>query len=94
MNYVLAVMTSLSNDSKKVVLKARGRAIATAVDVAEITRRRFIKELVVEKISIGTEEMSRRGLEGTRGVSSIEITLSRPVETEMEKGEEGKEAGG
>ncbi|MCJ7425053.1 RNA-binding protein, partial [Candidatus Bathyarchaeota archaeon] len=32
-------MTRLSaNDSKEVILKARGQAITTAVDVAEITR--------------------------------------------------------
>ncbi|MFW6117741.1 MAG: RNA-binding protein, partial [Thermoproteota archaeon] len=35
MSYVLAVITSLSQgDAEKVVLKARGRAISTAVDVA------------------------------------------------------------
>jgi DNA-binding protein len=94
MNYVLAVMTGFSRDSKEVVLKARGRAITTAVDVAEITRSRFMKELTVEQITTRTEQLPRRELEGTRGVSSIEITLSRPVETETEKGEEGKEAAG
>jgi DNA-binding protein len=97
MNYVLAVMERLSSDSKEVVLKARGRAISTAVDVAEITRRRFMKELAVEQISIGTEQMPRRELEGTRGtrgVSSIEITLSRFITKETEKGEDGKEAAG
>jgi DNA-binding protein len=79
MDYVLAVMTRLSaNDSKEVVLKARGRAIATAVDVAEITRSRFMKDLKVSKIAIGTEEMpAREGENRARMVSTMEITLTK-----------------
>lgn len=76
MSYVLAVISSFTaSDSKEVTLKARGRAISTAVDVAEITRRRFMKELSVGKITTGTEEMQRRE-GGTRMVSTIEITLT------------------
>ena len=48
MSYVLAIITSLSSGTlKEVTLKARGQAITTAVDVAEITRNRFIKDLKV-----------------------------------------------
>ena len=90
MNYVLAVMTALSSDSEEVVLKARGRAITTAVDVEEITKRRFIKTLEVKQITIGTEELPLRERDGTRAVSSIEITLSRPREPET--GEKKREA--
>jgi len=79
MDYVLAVMTRLSaSDSKEVVLKARGQAITTAVDVAEITRNRFLKDLKISKISIGTEEMpAREGENRARMVSTIEITLTK-----------------
>jgi len=79
MNYVLAVITSLSaSNAKEVTLKARGRAITTAVDTAEITRRRFIKDLKVSKISTGTEEMpAREGENRTRMVSTMEITLTK-----------------
>ena len=79
MDYVLAVITRLSSsDAKEVVLKARGRAIATAVDVAEITRRRFLKDLKVSKISIGTEEMPpREGENRARMVSTVEIALTK-----------------
>ena len=79
MDYVLAVITRLSsNDAKEVILKARGRAIATAVDVAEITRRRFLKDLKVSKISIGTEEMPpREGENRARMVSTVEIALTK-----------------
>lgn len=79
MNYVLGIITSFTgSNAKEVTLKARGRAITTAVDVAEITRRRFMKELNVSKIIIGTEEMPPREGEGrARMISTIEITLTR-----------------
>lgn len=79
MSYVLAVITAFSgSDAKEITLKARGQAITTAVDVAEITKRRFLKELEIGKISIGTEEMPPREGEGRpRMVSTMEITLSR-----------------
>jgi len=76
MSYVLAIITYLNTpNAKEVVLKARGRAITTAVDVAEITRRRFMEKIKISKIDIGTEEVKEE--EGrTRAVSTIEITLS------------------
>jgi DNA-binding protein len=78
MAYVLAVLTSFSDtNTPEVLLKARGKAITTAVDVAEITKRRFIKELTVDNISIGTEQLEQRE-GGTRAVSTIEITLKNP----------------
>ncbi len=79
MDYVLAVMTRISaGNAKEVVLKARGQAIATAVDVAEITRNRFLKDLKVSKVAIGTEEMPpREGENRARMVSTMEITLTK-----------------
>ena len=75
MNYVLAVIMNFnSSDAKEVTLKARGRAITTAVDVAEVTRGRFMKDLKVSGITIGTEEIQRE--DGTRNVSTIEIKLT------------------
>jgi len=77
MNYVLGIITSFSgSNTKEVTLKARGQAINTAVDAAEITRHRFMKDLSVGKITVGTEEMQREE-GGTRNVSTIEITLVR-----------------
>ena len=73
MNYVLAVITQFNEGNGEVVLKARGRAISRAVDVAEITRHRFLKELVVKDIKIGTEEVT--GDRGTSNVSTVEVTL-------------------
>ena len=79
MDYVLAIMSRISaGNAKEVVLKARGQAIATAVDVAEITRNRFLKDLKVSKVAIGTEEMPpREGENRTRMVSTIEIALTK-----------------
>jgi DNA-binding protein Alba len=79
MDYVLAIITSLSaSNAKEVTLKARGQAITTAVDAAEITRSRFLKDLKVSKIAIGTEEMPpREGENRARMVSTIEITLTK-----------------
>ena len=77
MDYVLAVMTRISaSNGKEITLKARGKAITTAVDAAEITRNRFLKDLKVSKIAIGTEEMPpREGENRARMVSTMEITL-------------------
>jgi DNA-binding protein Alba len=79
MSYVLAIITSLSaSNAKEVTLKARGQAITTAVDVAEITRSRFLKDLKVSKIAIGTEQMpAREGENSARLVSTMEITLQK-----------------
>lgn len=78
MSYVLAIITAFSGNQKQVTLKARGQAITTTVDVAEITRNRFIKDLKVTKIAIGTAEMPpREGENKTRMVSTIEITLNK-----------------
>jgi DNA-binding protein len=79
MSYVMAVMTALSSgDISEITLKARGRAITTAVDVAEITSNRFIKDLAVTSVGIGTEELpAREGENRSRNVSIIEIKLAK-----------------
>jgi DNA-binding protein len=74
MTYVLSVVSLISSGSNEVILKARGRAITTAVDVAQVTKRRFLDSLKIENVTIGTEEVqTKEG--GKRSVSSIEITL-------------------
>ncbi|MBU6996601.1 MAG: DNA-binding protein Alba [Theionarchaea archaeon] len=76
MSYVLAVITLFNEGNKTVILKARGKAISTAVDVCELTRNRFLSELEVKEIKTGTEELPRRE-GGTINTSTIEITLSK-----------------
>ena len=79
MSYVMAVITALSSGAiNEITLKARGRAITTAVDVAEITSNRFMKDLKVKAIGIGTEEMPpREGENRSRMVSTMEIKLAK-----------------
>ena len=48
MNYCIAIITSLQEKGGSVAVKARGRAISTAVDVVELTRSRFFKDITVE----------------------------------------------
>jgi archaea-specific DNA-binding protein len=76
MNYVLAVMTQFNKPASTVTLKARGRSISRAVDTAEITRNRFMHDLMVMDITIGTEVIQSE--EGrTVNVSSMEIKLGK-----------------
>lgn len=75
MNYVLATTMPLM-EGRKVIIKARGRAISKAVDIVEVVRRRFLQNVNIEKISIGTEE-GRVGTDGRpRSVSTIDIIIS------------------
>lgn len=76
MNYVLAVVTQMNNGAEEVFLKARGRAISRAVDVAEIVRNRFIHDVDIFNIEISTEEIENS--EGNKtNVSTIEIQIKK-----------------
>jgi len=80
MNYVTGVvMQFTTKNAHEVVIKARGKFISRAVDVAEVTARKFLKEqnIKVKGIAIGSEEFENK--EGKRiNVSIIEITLTKP----------------
>ena len=76
MAYVLAVVTQLNQGAKVVTLKARGKAISRAVDVAEIVRNKFMQQIKLGGIEISTEEIATD--EGNPlKVSAIEITLNK-----------------
>jgi len=76
MNYVLAAITQLNSGANQVAIKARGRAISRAVDVAEIVRRRFVTDAQIKDVKIYTEELTNE--EGNKiNVSCIEIYLAR-----------------
>lgn len=77
MNYVIACLTFFNSGAKKVMIKARGRAISRAVDTVELLRRAFIKDIQLQDITIGTEEVTRSNGQKTN-VSIIEITVTRP----------------
>lgn len=76
MSYVLAVITQLSAGVKEVNIKSRGRSISRAVDVAEVVRNKFMNDVKVKNIEIGTEEREIEG--GNRiNVSTMNIVLAK-----------------
>jgi len=76
MAYVLAVMTQLNSGKAEIRVKARGKSISRAVDVAEIVRRKFLSSLRVKSIRIDTEEHELED-KTTVPVSMIEIVLCK-----------------
>jgi DNA-binding protein len=77
MSYVLAVVTQFSEGNDTVHVKARGKAISRAVDVAEIVRSKFEEDATVEDIEIDTDQIETD--EGDElNVSSIQIDLAKP----------------
>lgn len=74
MGYVLAALTQFTNGAKEVVIKARGKLTAKAITVAEVLRNRYLPELKVKDVKIGTEELTSEDGKVSR-VSSIEIYL-------------------
>lgn len=76
MSYVLGVITQFGSGQNQVSIKARGRAISKAVDVAEIVRRKFAQEARISSIETGTEEMKLETGQKIN-VSTINITLTK-----------------
>lgn len=76
MSYVLACVTQFNDGKSDVILRARGRAISHAVDVAEIVKNKFVTDTKVKNVSIGTEEVQTEQGEKLN-VSSIEIVLGK-----------------
>ena len=76
MAYCMAVMSAMRDNNSEVTLMARGRAISTAVDVAEVVMNQYISDLSVRDITIGTEQLESE--DGRpRNVSNIAITLAK-----------------
>ena len=76
MNYVLAVVSQFNVGSENVIIKARGKSISRAVDVAEVVRKRYVMDAKVKEIRIGTEQLPDESGK-TTNVSSIEIFLAK-----------------
>ena len=79
MNYVTGVvMQFTTNNADKVIIKSRGKFISKAVDVAEVSRKKF---LVNENISVGDVKIGSEEFESKEGktvnVSILEITLKK-----------------
>lgn len=78
MNYVTAiVMQFTTKNAEEVVIKARGKFISRAVDVAEVAAKRFLESTVsVKDIKIDSEEFTNKEGKQVR-VSTIEIVLGK-----------------
>ena len=76
MSYVLAAVTQLGAGQKEIYLKARGKAISKAVDVAEIVKNKFVSDAKLGDIKIGTEEIEGENKEKIN-VSTIELVLRK-----------------
>lgn len=72
MAYVMATLATF-NHNEVVQIKARGRSITTAVDVAEITRNRYMTGMEKPEITIGTDKIEDD--RGMRNVSTMTITM-------------------
>ncbi len=77
LNYVRACLTLLKSGESEVLIKARGRSISTAVDVVEVTKNRFVNDLKIVDISIGTVRLTSPDRDQPTNVSSIEIKVTR-----------------
>lgn len=76
MNYVTAVvMQFTTKNAEEVLIKARGKFISRAVDVAEIAMKRFLDNNVkVKDVKIDSEDFKNKEGKDVR-VSIIEIVL-------------------
>ncbi len=81
MNYVTGVvMQFTTKNASLVTIKARGKFISRAVDVAEVTSKRFLdSNVTVRDIIIGSDEFQTPEGKLVR-VSTIEITLTKQRE--------------
>ncbi len=76
MAYATALMMHFQSGTKILTIKARGRAISTAVDVVEVCRRRFFGgKMTVKEVTIGTQVIGEGG--DTRNVSTIDIKVEK-----------------
>ncbi|MGV8086828.1 MAG: DNA-binding protein Alba [Candidatus Woesearchaeota archaeon] len=78
MNYVTSlVMQFTTKDASEVFLKARGKFISKAVDIVEVTTKRFLKDKVrIKMIKTNSEDFKNKEGRDVR-VSTIEITLEK-----------------
>jgi len=77
MSYVLAVVTQFNQGTEEVEVKARGKSISRAVDVAEIVKNKFLDEVNIEEIATKTEELENDDGSESK-VSAITIRMTAP----------------
>ena len=76
LNYVTACITLFNNGEKRIKLRARGRAINVAVEVVQLLRSRFMRDVVIESANIDRDVVV--GKDGTSfKVAVLELELVR-----------------
>jgi archaea-specific DNA-binding protein len=80
MNYVTSVvMQFTTKEADEVIVKARGKFISRAVDIAEVACKRFLKDhICIKGISVDSEQFQNDEGRDVR-VSTIEIVLTKKV---------------
>ncbi len=74
MNYIVASITLFNQGVEKIIIRARGRHILKAVDVTELLKNVFFKEVIIDEILINTDVLHRE--DGKKvNISSIQIHL-------------------
>lgn len=78
MNYVTGVvMQFTAKEAEDVIVKARGKYVGRAVDVAEVSTKKFLDGI----IEVGSVDIDSERFETDKGkeirVSTIEITLKK-----------------
>lgn len=76
MNYVTGVvMQFTTKDAKEVIVKARGKFISRAVDIVEISVKRFLEnQILIKEVKTNSEEFTNKEGKQVR-VSTIELHL-------------------
>jgi|SRR3989344_2242664 len=78
MNYITGVvMQFTTQNASEVIIKSRGKFMSRAIDVAEVSTKRFLEgQTEVKDIKINSEEFKNQEGRNVR-VSTLEITIKR-----------------
>jgi DNA-binding protein Alba len=79
LSYILACMTLFHSGEEEVGIKARGKAISRAVDVAEVVKNRFTTDVSIKYVDIGTEQIATKDGRMINS-STIYVILKRYLE--------------
>lgn len=86
LSYVVACVTLFNSGKNEIMVRARGRSIPKAIEAVGMLRRSFLKELEIQSVKIGSEDIKRyNGREAS--ISTIEITLTKREENASNKTE-------
>ena len=77
MNYVLACLTHIQSGGEGITVKARGKAISRAVDVAQLITNRFATDIKVSSVVLSTDQVKSELTNGVSSVPAIVIKMSR-----------------